>query len=197
VPVADRRRLLRRDLARKLRAKAPDAVPAVRKLGEETDQAITQVRTLARGLNPTEVHPETFPSALDDLARKVSETFGVSCRFRRDGDGDATIADSSAATHLYRIAQEAISNALRHGKAKKVDLSLRNGRESLPLSIEDDGVGFASEAGPARPREASEGIGLQTMAYRAKLINAVLDVRPGRRRGVVVTCSIPCGNRRK
>ena len=111
----------------------------------------------------------------------------------RHGDGDAALADNGAATHLYRIAQEAISNAVRHGRAKKVELSLRKGGESLSLSIKDDGAGFAADRGPASPREKSEGIGLQTMAYRAKLINAVLDVRPGRRRGVVVTCVVAGG----
>ena len=180
-------------LARTLGAKAPEALPAVRRLADEIDHAITQARTLARGLNPIEIHADALPAALQELAGKVAASFGVSCRFTGDGDGRAAACDNAAATHLYRIAQEAISNAVRHGKAKKVKLSLRNGGDGLSLSIEDDGVGFAVAGGPARPGEKSEGIGLQTMAYRAKLINAVLDVRRGARRGVIVTCSIPHG----
>lgn len=106
-------------LARKLEAKAPEAVPQVRKLADEVDQAITQTRALARGLNPVEIHADGLASALDDLARKVAESYSVSCGFRREGDGEASVGDNSAATHLYRIAQEAISNAIRHGEAKK------------------------------------------------------------------------------
>lgn len=180
-------------LARKLQAQAPDTVPAVHRLGEEINQAITQARTLARGLNPMEVHADALPAALEDLARKVSETFAVTCRFLRQGDGEGILRDNTAATHLYRIAQEAISNAIRHGKAKRVELKLLSNGRSLDLTVADDGSGFAKETGVASSYETSDGIGLQTMAYRAKLINAILDVRPGHRRGVVVTCSIPLG----
>lgn len=176
-------------LVRKLQAKAPEVVPQVQKLADEVDQAITQARTLARGLNPVEIHADSLPSALDDLAHKVSETFGLSCRFRRKGEGEASVPDKSAATHLFRIAQEAISNAIRHGGATKIDLQLQADGGGLSLSVVDNGAGFSDDK--ARPGESSQGIGLQTMAYRAKLINAILEVRPGSRRGVVVTCTIP------
>ena len=183
-------------LARKLQAKAPDAVPAARKLADEIDQAITQARTLARGLNPMEVHADALAAALDDLAGKISSTFGVTCRFLRRGDGEGVPGDNNtAATHLYRIAQEAISNAIRHGGAKKIEVTLRAEGGSLSLSVADDGKGFDPHDGAAAPQEKPAGIGLQTMSYRAKMISGILDVRPGRRGGVVVvTCSIPRGN---
>ena len=181
-------------LARRLAAEAPGAVPQLRKLADEVDQAITQARTLARGLNPIEIHADSLPSALEDLAHKVSATFAISCRFHHECNGDAAVGGNTAATHLYRIAQEAISNAIRHGKAKKVDLELRHDGDNLSLSISDNGAGFAPGGGQTGPTENSVGIGLQTMAYRAKLINAILDVRPGPRRGIVVTCSIPGGS---
>ena len=146
-------------LARKLGAKAPDVVPQVRKLADEVDQAITQTRALARGLNPVEIHADGLASALDDLARKVAESYSVSCRFRRDGDGEAAVGDTSAATHLYRIAQEAISNAIRHGKAKEVELMLQSAGGGVSLTVADGGVGFEKEPGAPGPREKSEGIG--------------------------------------
>ena len=178
-------------LARKLEVHAPDVVPLVRRLADEVDQAITQTRALARGLNPVEIHADSLAPALEDLARKVTETFGVSCRFRTECI-DTGGGDNTAATHLYRIAQEAISNAVRHGGAKKIELKLRADDRSLSLSITDDGKGFAAGERAAAPHEGKRGgIGLQTMSYRAKLINGILDVRPGRGRGVVVTCSVP------
>jgi two-component system CheB/CheR fusion protein len=179
-------------LSRQLRDKAPDVMPRVQKLADEVDQTIAHARTLARGLNPVEIHAESFVSSLEDLARKVSETFGVSCRFRSDGD-DTAVRDNLTASHLYRIAQEAISNAVRHGQARHIELTLRAGAGGTTLTVTDDGKGLAAGAAAARPHQKSEGIGLQTMAYRAKIINGILDVRPGPRRGVVVTCSIPSG----
>jgi PAS domain S-box-containing protein len=179
-------------LARRLAAEAPGAVPQLQKLAAEVDQAITQARTLARGLNPVEIHADSLPSALEDLAQKVSQTFQVSCRFRQQGN--APVRDNAVATHLYRIAQEAISNAVRHGKAKRIELSLRNDGAGLALSISDDGEGLGPKTTPVASRENPQGIGMQTMAYRAKMISAILEVRPGIRRGVVVTCSIACGS---
>jgi len=179
-------------LSRQLRDTAPDMMPRVRTLAEEVDQAITLARTLARGLNPVAIHAESIVSSLEDLARKVSETFGVSCIFRSEGDGGTALRDNLTASHLYRIAQEAISNAIRHGQARHIDLTLRAGAGGITLSVADDGKGLPA-GGAARPRQKSDGIGLHTMAYRAKIINAILDVRPGPRRGVVVTCSIPTG----
>ena len=181
-------------LVRKLEAKAPDLVPHVRKLADEVDNAITQTRTLARGLNPVEIHADSLGPALEDLANKVSDSFGVSCRFNQKGDGEAVAADNNAATHLFRIAQEAISNAIRHGGAKKIELRLQADAGSLTLSVSDDGEGFASAGWSAAPQGAAAGIGLQTMSYRAKMLNGILDVRPGRRRGIVVTCSVPRGS---
>jgi PAS domain S-box-containing protein len=178
-------------LARRLKAEAPGSLPAVRKLADEIDEAITQARTLARGLNPVEIHAGGLAAALKDLADKVSATFGVECRFSEDAD--VTVGDNATETHLFRIAQEAISNAIRHGKAKSIAVRLERRDRSVRLSVGDDGQGFAysSEVGVNRQGSDSAGIGLQTMAYRAKIINGVLAVRPGHPRGVTVSCSIP------
>jgi PAS domain S-box-containing protein len=182
-------------LARQLQDKAPDVLPRVRKLADEVDQTITHARTLARGLNPVEIHAESLASSLEDLSRKVSETFGVSCRFRSEGGCDGGVGDNLTASHLYRIAQEAISNAVRHGGAKKIEVKLQIEPGSLSLSVADDGRGFEIQGDAAGPREKPPGIGLQTMSYRAKMINGILDVRPRTPRGVIVTCSVPLGDR--
>jgi two-component system CheB/CheR fusion protein len=176
-------------LARRLKAEAPGALPAVRKLADEIDEAITQARTLARGLNPIEIHAGGLATALKDLAAKVSSTFDVDCRFGQDAD--VSVGDNAAETHLFRIAQEAISNAVRHGRATHVELRLECRDGTICLSIADDGQGFPSAGTLTRGDSKSEGIGLQTMAYRAKMINGMLAVRPGNPRGIIVTCSIP------
>ena len=110
------------------------------------------------------------------------------------GRREGTLGDNTASTHLYRIAQEAISNAIRHGGAKEIEVKLQAEGGSLSLSVADDGKGFDPHDSAAAPREKPAGIGLQTMSYRAKMISGILDVRPRPRRGVVVTCSIPRGN---
>ena len=175
-------------LARRLLNEAPQSVPAVQKLSREIDEAITQARTLARGLNPVEIHAGALADALDDLARKVTETFHVRCTFRHDGE--TGLADNTAETHLFRIVQEAISNAIRHGKAKCVEVRLGAADGSVVLSVEDDGSGLNPDS-DLRPSTKSDGIGLHTMAYRAKMIGGLLVVRPGSPGGVTVTCTIP------
>ena len=181
-------------LARKLEGSAPEALATVRRLAGEIDQAITQTRALARGLNPVEIFADSLGPALEDLAQKVSDSFGVSCRFGQVGNGEAAAADNTAATHLFRIAQEAISNAIRHGGAKTIELKLHADAGSLSLSVADDGSGFTAAERATAPHGKPAGIGLQTMSYRAKMINGILNVRPGRR-GVVVTCTVPRGGR--
>ena len=177
-------------LDRRLQGKAPDEGPAVRKLAAEVDAATTLARTLSHGLNPVDVHAGGLPAALKGLASKVSELYQVDCRFRRQGTPPET--DGATSTHLYRIAQEAISNAVRHGKARHIDLHLNGSPGVLTLSVEDDGTGLPADS-QGKPGQAKppSGIGLQTMAYRARMMGGVLDVRPGRTRGVVVMCSIP------
>ena len=180
-------------LARRLTAEAPAALPAIQKLADEIDQAITQARTLARGLNPVEIHAGGLAAALEDLGRKVTETFHVSCVFRQEGDG--VVAGNATETHLFRIAQEAISNAIRHGKAKHIHISLGIVADVLTLSVSDDGVGIDQGMGRDPSGNKSAGIGLQTMNYRARMIGGSLDIRPAPRRGVVVTCSVPLKHR--
>jgi len=175
-------------LARRLKKEAPGAVASVYELAREVDAAIGQARGLARGLNPVEVHAGGLAQALQHLAGKVSETYGVKCVFRQKGDTD--LADNAAETHLFRITQEAVSNAIRHGKASRVDVELAVDAERLTLKVKDNGLGLKHDMTQAMSAN-SDGIGLQTMAYRARIIGGQLDVQRGPARGVTVTCSIP------
>jgi len=161
---------------------APESATA-EKIGKLVDDAITQARQLARGLQPVILEAGGLAVALRELCGKLQDTFHVSCIF--DCDNLVLIHDNVVATHLYRIAQEAISNSIKHGKAKTIiiELSLLGDR-GLVLKISDDGVGL-SEA-----NLGGAGIGMHSMAYRARIIGGTLEVQPGARGGTVVTCTI-------
>jgi PAS domain S-box-containing protein len=172
-------------LGQKLAARAAPETAGMRKTAELVDQAITQARELARGLQPVTLQASGLAASLEELAAKVEGMFGVSCLMVCDGQ--VLVHDNLVATHLYRIAQEAISNAVKHGKAKTIVLDLHAGPREMTLTITDDGVGLEKSSGDGR------GIGLHTMKYRASLIGGTLDVRPGRGGGTAVTCVVPTG----
>jgi PAS domain S-box-containing protein len=159
-------------------------VPAVRKLMDLLNDTLTQARALSHGLNPIDVRAGGLPKALTDLAARVSEMFSIECRVHEEGGVE--LADTVTSTHLYRIAQEAISNAIKHGRAKRVNLSLATAADEwLTLTVTDDGRGL-----PAAPQPEASGRGLQIMKYRACLIGATLTIRPGASGGTVVSCTL-------
>jgi PAS domain S-box-containing protein len=172
-------------LRRKLQERSDPQTSAVERLAELVDQAITQARGMARGLQPVALEAGGLTAALQELAAKVSDMFQVRCRF--EGGSGCRIHDNAAATHLYRIAQEAITNAVRHGRAKSIRISLGCRDGGLALAIADDGAGISQTRGDGR------GMGLTAMAYRARMVGGTLDIRPGRRGGTVVSCVVPRG----
>ena len=108
------------------------------KLSNAVRAAAGQARDLARGLNPVDLKSGLW-SALDSLAVKVSQSFGVHCAFR--WDRVARVRDETTATHLYRIAQEAVGNAVRHGKAQRIEITLASRGGTLVLAVADNGIG--------------------------------------------------------
>jgi len=170
-------------LSQKLFKRAAPESGTAEKIGKLVDDAITQARQLAHGLQPVTLEAGGLVGALRELCCKLEDTFHVSCIF--DCENLVLVHDNVVATHLYRIAQEAISNAIKHGKAKTIiiELSLVADR-GLVLKVSDDGVGF-SEVNQSGP-----GIGMHSMAYRARMIGGTLEVSPGARGGTVVTCTI-------
>lgn len=95
------------------------------------------------------------------------------------------VRNSTSATHLYRIAQEAVANAIKHGHAATISIHLHTKAHEVELRVEDDGTGFSS-----KPQAKSTGLGLHIMDYRARNIGGVLHVGPGRRKGTVVSCCL-------
>jgi len=145
-------------------------------------RTIAETRSLARGVFPVHVEREGLVVALDDLANTSQRMQDAEVTFELDGEPDALPLDVS--THLYRIAQEALSNALRHAKASQVVIRAVQTKERFTLSIEDDGMGFTPDQAP------ENGMGLQTMRYRARLIGARLEIAPGTPKGTIVRCAL-------
>jgi PAS domain S-box-containing protein len=170
-------------LAGRLQTHLPDEATSARDVAALVDGAIDQARTLAHGLSPVELQGGDLAAALEALALKVSGLFQVVCQCRCDEK--VILSDGSTATHLYRIAQEAVNNAVKHGKARRIDIGITSSEAWVTLSVKDDGRGI-----PAVLPETA-GIGLSTMSYRARVIGGSFSVQPGPRRGTVVTCVVP------
>jgi PAS domain S-box-containing protein len=172
--------LMSHTLARELKAKSPALAKSAQEIAEFTRQTVAQARQLAHGLAPVALEAEGLMSALNDLARITART-GVACEFQCSPP--VYVRDLAAATHLYRIAQEAVNNALKHAKAKKVTLRLSESDRAVELAIEDDGGGLRRNQDP--------GMGLQVIQHRARLIGAHLEIQSSRGKGVRVVCTLP------
>jgi PAS domain S-box-containing protein len=161
----------------------PEAKKA-RRIAEFLDQAITETRQLSRGLFVVRLEKEGLPLALEELARANSARFKIHCRFQ--SQGPAAVKNIAVATHLYRIAQEGVTNAIKHSRAGNVSIRLKAGDSQIELKVEDDEAGLS----PAKQKKAA-GLGLHIMGYRARAIGGTLDIGPGRQGGTIVSCCVP------
>jgi len=139
-------------------------------------------RLLARGLDPIAVELHGLISALRKLAGDTQELYRVGCIFRTDLES-APVSPSTA-LQLYRIAQEAIHNAVAHGRAGRIQLELLNGNTDLRLKITDDGKGFVPERG------STEGMGMRIMRFRAECVGAALRIESWPNLGTTVECRL-------
>jgi signal transduction histidine kinase len=169
-------------LARRLKTAAPELAGSAAEIADFTRQAVAQTRQLAHGLAPVAMEAEGLMAALNDLATLTNRT-GVACELACEAP--VVFHDAAAATHLYRIAQEAVNNALRHAGARRIILRLHDAGETVDLTIDDDGRGL-----PVAP-QATRGMGLPVMEYHARLIGGRLDVRSEPGKGVQITCAVP------
>jgi len=160
----------------------PEAVEAA-KIVKMVNQAIDNTRELARGLHPVAAEPLGLMSALKKWASEVEELFHIRCAFQCERA--LRIHDVNLATHLYRIAQEAVNNAIRHGKSRNIVIGLAGKNGTGTLFIQDDGEGFPKT--PANP----PGVGLSIMSYRADMVGGSVKVQPNEDGGITVTCIFP------
>ncbi len=206
--------LIARGLARKIERNEVPEVEEAEEVVHLIKEADAHARRLARGLAPVELNQGGLAAALERLAANAEPLFGIRCTVEVLGEGTASLPDA-VPMHLFRIAQEALSNAVRHGQAERVAITLAHGSDRLRLRVQDDGRGFPDvlrtggaetlathlDAGEdlsaptsGRP-EDNRGMGIRIMHYRARVIGGRLEIRPGTERGTVVTCTLPLSHR--
>lgn len=151
-------------------------------------ETMTHTSDLAQDLATLDLAEKDLPTALGDLAAHARDLFGISCRFQPRGPMPPL--DPALVTQLYKIAQEALTNAIKHGKAKRVSIALANGDNHIVLTIQNSGRPF-----PAL-RSQVTGMGLRIMNYRARLIGASLNIKAAGNRGTLVICSVPLENKK-
>ena len=170
-------------LGLKLSKQSPEESAAAERLVELVEGAIEMTRSLSRGLNPVEVEVGRLVDNFRELAESVNASSRAECTFQSTGEPPEL--EVLVATHLYRIAQEAVANAVRHGKASKVAIGLECTDDEVVLTVTDNGSGLPENF------QKNGGQGLHLMEYRADLIGADFDIGAGTNGGTQVTCRLP------
>ncbi len=158
------------------------------KLTHGLNEANQHVQKLSHGIMPVQIDAEGLRSALAELAAAINEQQQIRCDF--EFFGSATIANNTIATQLYRIAQEALNNALKHSLADHIRISLSQQTELIILEICDNGIGFDPQLA-SHPPSADSGIGLRIMEYRASMLGGILQFNRNSGRGSTVCCTVP------
>ena len=169
-------------LKEKLALKSAPETTEAEKLIHYVEQGIDLTRNLARGFFSPELEADGLIVALQGLAENITERFGIDCVF--EGGESLQIRDSAIATQLYRIAQEAVTNSIKHAGAQRITICLTTTTSELSLTISDDGIGFPDNL------PNSEGLGLRLMRHGASLAGASFDVQRNGQRGTIVTCKL-------
>jgi len=170
-------------LERALAASGREDARLVRRIVTALDEAITESRRVSRGLCPVRLEREGLVPALKDLAEHAAGRLGRSCRC--EANTEVEDCDTATATHLYRIAQEAVNNAMKHSEASDLSVRLMETEGWLDLTVEDNGKGIGARS------KGGCGMGLHTMEYRARSMGGTLQVFPRSPSGTVVRCRIP------
>ncbi len=172
--------LMSEALREQLRRQDPSAAGTAAEISRGIRDTIVRIRRISHGLAPQTIDPAGLADALRELAHSVESHSGITCRYT--GPGAVTVTEPEVRTHLYRIAQEAVNNALRHARPGRIDIGVRRNIQRLTLEVRDDGPGFdpARRPGPGR--------GLQLMRQRATLIGAILEVDSQPGSGTAIRC---------
>lgn len=176
--------LISQNVANTLRSENPEGAARVDELTKMVRDADQLARDIARNLVPVEVESNGLSFALTLLAANSERLFGIRCSF--EDPVETLLHNNSVATHMYRIAQEAVSNAVRHGKASEVEIRLESDDDHLTLSVCDNGIGMQDDAPDKTP-----GMGLGIMQYRSRMIRAYFSITHNHLGGVDVTCRVP------
>jgi two-component system, NarL family, sensor histidine kinase UhpB len=163
--------------------RSADSAKDAGKIHELIQQAMSHASDVAHNLATLDFREGDLVSALKCLADHAKEAFGVTCRLKTDEKIPAL--ESGTVRQLYKITQEALTNAIKHGKAKQVAIQLTNGSGKLVLTIRNSGTPFPSVV------SRNAGMGLRIMNYRASIIGGAVEIKPGEPDGTVVICSVP------
>ena len=169
-------------LQQKLTGKSGQQAAETAELAKLVREGIEQTRVLAHGLSPVMLEPDGLMNALQQLAANTEKSFNITCAF--NCPAPVLIHDNATAAHLCRIAQEAVHNAIRHGKAKFIVINLLTQNGRIVLGVRDVGIGLPV------PGHKHQGMGLRIMQYRAGMVGGSLVVRQEPEGGTSVTCSL-------
>lgn len=177
--------LMTKGLERGLNIKALPEVAEARRISELISQTMKHASDLARDLALVDFEGDDLSAALKNLAANVKKLFGIDCRFK--SGRPIPPLEQGVIAQIYKITQEAVTNAVKHGKADNVTINLTQEPGRLVLSIRSDGLPFPSMI------DQKKGMGLRLMNYRASVIGASLEVKatPPPGGGTVVTCALP------
>ena len=175
--------LMLRGVAGRLTTEYPAILPEVESITRLVSNAIENTRALARGLSPVNLERGGLQDALNGLAMHAMELYGVQVAFSHRLQGKPLSAELQ--NHLYRIAQEAVRNAVKHGQARTIRLHLTTARAKVKLAITDDGIGLPDGAMDAT------GMGLKIMRYRARMLGGEVQFERVEPNGTRIVCECP------
>ena len=175
--------LISKNLAQRLSNEEHAAAEDAAEITDLIKEADEQARTLARGLVPVEFDKKGLEAALERLRTHAEKLFGITCSL--EIIGNLNFDDATQAIHLYRIAQEAVSNAVKHGQASKVSVDLASTERHIRLRVTDNGTGFPDDW------DSDGGLGVRIMQFRARLIGGNLEISDMPDKGAVITCTMP------
>jgi two-component system sensor kinase FixL len=168
-------------MERKLEKTMPGEAAYLAEITSHINDAANEARLLAQDLRSIGTEGESLRGALSDLSSHTEAKYKLRCSTLCDKE--VFLKDKTAVTHLYRIAQEAITNAVHHGNPVNIEISLSGNRDGVVMEIRDDGSGFQNTG-------RYNGRGIEIMHYRARSIGASLDIK-SKPAGTVVTCILP------
>lgn len=175
--------MIAQNLAQKLKANKLPAAEGVQEIADLVKEADEHARSLARGLVPVNVESNGLNAALHELVEKTSKMYDIDIRYHSDHADK--IEDSTAAVHLYRIAQEAINNAVKHGKTSSIQVLLTASKDNIILQVKDHGKGFPES------RPTTNGMGVRIMQFRANMIGGHLEINSDKGEGTEIICKVP------
>jgi two-component system, LuxR family, sensor kinase FixL len=173
-------------LQKRLEALSLPEAEQAKKIADLIHETVSHSRAFSKSLYPVEIEEQGLIHALRDFSDTVEEIYGVTCSAVIDED--IAVGDHIVASHLFRITQEAVSNAVRHGRASTILIALHRGSGNrTKLSVADNGLGIKP------PASRAAGMGLKIMAYRAKVIGGTLEISARQIGGTQVVCTFPHG----